>query len=274
MKSSLLETGEKGAARAHSALYWLLSDTLVLTKRQLLHNLRSPQDLVAATLEPALLLVLFWAIFGGAIAMPGASYANYLVSGFLVLAIFFGNGGTTTVGIATDLERGLIDRFRSLPMARSAVLTGRTLADLVRSVFAILGMWAVGLLIGFRPEGTVLNWLAALGLLLLSSFTLSWFSVLLGLVVRSAEAAQQVFAAFTAILVFASSAFVPTSTMPGWLRPFAEHQPVSLIVNAVRGLVLNRPDATATWQAIAWCVGLLLVLIPASVWVYERRTAR
>lgn len=274
MKSSLFETEEEGAARVQSALSWLLSDTLVLTRRQLLHNLRTPQDLVAATLEPALLLVLFWAIFGGAIAVPGTGYVNYLVSGFLVLAVFFGNGGTTAVGVASDLERGLIDRFRSLPMARSAVLTGRTLADLVRSVLVILVVWAVGLLIGFRPAGTTLNWFAALGLLLLSSFLLSWFSVLLALVVRSAEAVQQAIAAWLAILVFASSAFVPTSTMPGWLRPFAEHQPVSLIINAVRGLVLNRPDATATWQAIVWCVGLLVVLIPTSVWTYGRRTAR
>ncbi|MGO8949223.1 MAG: ABC transporter permease [Ktedonobacterales bacterium] len=274
MKSSSLVTTEKAAARVHSTLYWLLADTLVLTKRQLLHVPRIPQDLMVATLEPALLLVLFWAIFGGAMAVPGASYANYLVSGFLVLAVFFGNGGTTAVGVATDLERGLVDRFRSLPMARSAVLTGRTLADLVRSVLVILVVWAVGLLIGFRPAGAILNWVAALGLLLLSSFMLSWFSVLLGLVVRSAEAVQQAFAACMAILVFASSAFVPTSTMPGWLRPFAEHQPVSLIINAVRGLVLNRPDATATWQAIAWCMGLLVVLIPTSVWAYGRRSAR
>ena len=154
------------------------------------------------------------------------------------------------------------------------MLTGRALADLVRSVFVILVVGAVGLLIGFRPAGAILVWGAALGLLLLNSFLLSWFSVLLALVVRSAEAVQQVIAACLAIVVFASSAFVPTSTMPGWLRPFAEHQPVSLIINAVRGLVLNQPDATATWQAIAWCVGLLLVLIPASVWAYGRRTAR
>jgi ABC transporter DrrB family efflux protein len=273
MKSSLLQTAQKGAPRVHSALYWLLSDTLVLTKRQLLHIPRIPEELVTRTLEPVLLVVMFRYIFGGVIAVPGTSYVNYLVAGFLVLAVVYGSA-TTAMGVTADLERGLIDRFRSLPMARSAVLTGRILADLVRSTFIILVVWGVGLLIGFRPAGTILNWGGALGLLLLSSFMFSWFSALLGLLFSSAEAIQAVFAAWIAILVFASSGFVPTSTMPGWLRPFAEHQPVSLIINAVRGLVLNRPDATATWQAIAWCMGLLLVCIPLAVWTYGRRTAR
>ncbi len=273
MKSSPLLTMEKVAPCVHSALSWLLSDTLVLTKRQLMHIPRIPEELVTATLEPVLLVVMFRYIFGGAIVVQGTSYVNYMVAGFLVIAVILGSN-TTAFGVATDLGRGLIDRFRSLPMARSAVLMGRTLADLIRSTFIILVVWAVGLLVGFRPEGTILDWLAALGLLLLCSFMFSWFSALLGLVFSSAEAVQQAFAACVAILIFVSSALVPTSTMPDWLRPFAEHQPVSVIINAVRGLVLNRPDATATWQAIAWCVGLLVVFIPLAVWAYGRRTAR
>jgi ABC-2 type transport system permease protein len=273
MKNSNLLTTEKGAPRVHSALYWQLSDTLVLAKRQLLHIPRVPDELVTATLQPILFVVLFRYVFGGAIAVPGTSYINYLVAGILVQSVILGSA-FTGIGVATDLQRGLVDRFRSLPMAKSAVLTGRTLADLIRSTFIILVVWAVGLLVGFRPEGTILNWLAAMGLLLFSSFMFSWFSALLGLVLSSVEAVQQSFVIWALPLMFASSALVPTSTMPDWLRTFAEHQPVSLIINAVRGLVLNQPDATATWQAIAWCVGLLVVFIPLAVWAYGRRTTR
>jgi len=273
MKNSTLLTTEKVAPSVHSALYWTLADTLVLAKRQLMRIPRVHDELVTATLQPILFVVLFRYVFGGAIAVRGTSYINYLVAGILVQSVILGSA-FTGIGVATDLQRGLVDRFRSLPMAKSAVLTGRTLADLIRSTFIILVVWAVGLLVGFRPEGTILNWLAAMGLLLLSSFMFSWFSALLGLVLSSVEAVQQSFVIWALPLMFASSALVPTSTMPDWLRTFAEHQPVSLIINAVRGLVLNQPDATATWQAIAWCVGLLVVFIPLAVWAYGRRTAR
>jgi ABC-2 type transport system permease protein len=273
MKNSNLLTTEKGAPRVHSALYWQLSDTLVLAKRQLMHIPRVPDELVTATLQPILFVVLFRYVFGGAIAVPSTSYINYLMAGIFVQSVIFGSA-FTGIGVAADLQRGLVDRFRSLPMAKSAVLTGRTLDALLRSTFMILVVWAVGLLVGFRPQGTILDWLGAMGLLLLSSFMFSWFSALLGLVLSSVEAVQQSFVIWALPLMFASSALVPTSTMPDWLRTFAEHQPVSLLTNAVRGLVLNHPDASATWQAIAWCVGLLVVFIPLAVWAYGRRTTR
>ena len=273
MKSSFLLTKELAAPRMHSALYWQCADTLVLTKRQLLHVLRTPDELVTSSLQPVLFVVLFRYIFGGAIAVPGTSYVNYLIAGILVQSVILGSA-FSGIGVATDLQLGLIDRFRSLPMAKSAVLVGRTLADLIRSTFILFIVWGVGLLVGFRPEGTILNWSAALGILLLSSFMFSWFSALLGLVLSSVEAVQQSFVIWALPLMFASSALVPTSTMPGWLRPFVEHQPVSLLINAIRGLVLNHFDATTTWQAIAWCVGLLVVFIPLAVWAYERRTSR
>ena len=196
-----------------------------------------------------------------------------LIAGILVQSVILGSA-FSSIGAATDLQLGLVDRFRSLPMAKSAVLLSRTLADLIRSTCILLIVWVVGLLVGFRPGGTILNWGAALGLLLLSSFMFSWFSALLGLVLSSVEAVQQSFVIWALPLMFASSALVPTSTMPGWLRPFVEHQPVSLLINAIRGLVLNHPDATATWQAIVWCVDLLMLFIPLAVWAYERRTSR
>jgi ABC-2 type transport system permease protein/oleandomycin transport system permease protein len=157
-------------------------------------------------------------------------------------------------------------------MARSAVLTGRTISDLVRNTFVVIIMWIVGLLVGFQPQGNVLSWLAGIGLLLLTSFAFSWISATIGLVVRSVEAAQSAGFIWLFPLTFASSAFVPTQSMPGWLRAFAEHQPVSLTVNAVRGLLLNQPDISAIWQVLVWYVGILVVFVPLAVWAYGRRT--
>ena len=255
------------------SLYWVVADTLVMTGRQLKRIRCVPDEVVTSTLQPVFFVVLFRYIFGGAIAVRGTSYVNYLVAGILVQSIILGSA-FSGIGVATDLQRGLVDRFRSLPMAKSAVLTGRILADLVRSTFIVLIVWMIGLLVGFRPGGTVLAWLAAMGLLLLGSLTFSWFSALLGLLLSSVEAVQQAFVVWALPLMFASSALVPTSTMPGWLRPFVEHQPVSLLIDAVRGLVLDQSDTSATWQAIVWCTCLLVVFIPLAVWAYGRRTAR
>jgi ABC-type multidrug transport system permease subunit len=144
----------------------------------------------------------------------------------------------------------------------------------VRNTFVVAVMWTVGLLVGFRPQGPFVFWLAAAGLLLLTSFAFSWISAVIGLAVRSVEAAQSAGFIWLFPLTFASSAFVPTKSMPNWLRAFAEHQPVSLIVNAVRGLLLNQPDAATIWQALAWCIGILVIFIPLAVWAYGRRTAR
>jgi ABC-2 type transport system permease protein/oleandomycin transport system permease protein len=229
--------------------------------------------LIFATIQPIMFVLLFRYVFGGAIAVSGTSYVNYLMAGIFAQTVIFGST-TTGNGLATDLQRGLVDRFRSLPMAKSAVLTGRTIADLVRNTFVIFVMWMVGLLVGFRPDGNFLFLLAAVGLLLLTSFAFSWISATIGLAVSSVEAAQSAGFIWLFPLTFASSAFVPTRSMPTWLRTFAEHQPVSLIVNSVRGLLLNHPDASTIWQALAWCIGILLVFIPLAVWAYGRRTAR
>lgn len=255
------------------ALYWTLADALVLAKRQLVQIPRIPEELVFATIQPVMFVLLFRYVFGGAIAVKGTSYANYLMAGIFTQTVIFGST-TTGIGLAADLQRGLIDRFRSLPMAKSAVLTGRIISDMVRNTFVVIVMWIVGLLVGFQPQGSVLSWLAAIGLLLLTSFTFSWISAIIGLAVRSVEAAQSAGFIWLFPLTFASSAFVPTQSMPGWLRAFAEHQPVSLIVNAVRGLLLNQPDASTIWQTLVWCIGILVVFIPLAVWAYGRRIAR
>jgi ABC-2 type transport system permease protein/oleandomycin transport system permease protein len=257
----------------HIRLYWTFADALVLAKRHLVQIPRIPEELIFATIQPIMFVLLFRYVFGGAIAVPGKSYVNFLMPGIFAQTVIFG-ATSTGIGLANDLQKGLVDRFRSLPMSRSAVLTGRTISDLVRNTFVVIVMWSVGLLVGFRPQGSVLAWFAGAGILILTSFAFSWISATIGLVVRSVEAAQSAGFIWLFPLTFASSAFVPTSSMPAWLRAFAENQPVSLIVNAVRGLLLDQPDATTILKAVAWCVGILVVFIPIAVWAYGRRTAR
>jgi ABC-2 type transport system permease protein/oleandomycin transport system permease protein len=256
-----------------SSVYWTLADALVLTKRHLIQTWRIPDLLIFSTVQPVMFVLLFRYVFGGAIKVTGTSYVNYLMAGIFVQTVAFG-AVTTGIGLAEDLHRGIVDRFRSLPMARSAVLTGRTVADLIRNLFVVLIMLAVGLLVGFRPHGSAWGWLAAFGLLLIFSFAFSWISATIGLLVRSVEAAQQAGFIWLFPLTFASSAFVPTSSMPGWLQTFADHQPISVVINAVRGFLLGRPVGSNGWQGLAWCLGILVVFIPLSVSLYRRTTTR
>jgi len=270
--SNLRFTGQlKPLARPR--IYWTISDALVMAKRHLLQIPRIPEELVFATIQPIMFVLLFRYVFGGAIAVRGTTYVNYLMAGIFAQTVIFG-ATTTGVGLANDLQKGLVDRFRSLPMAKSAVLTGRTLSDMVRNTFVVIVMWSIGLLVGFRPEGPVIAWFAAAAILLLTSFAFSWISATIGLLVSTVEAAQSAGFIWLFPLTFASCAFVPTQSMPDWLRVFAEHQPVTIIVNAVRGLLLNHPDASTIWSAIAWCIGILIIFIPLAVRAYGRRTAR
>ncbi len=256
-----------------NSLYWALADAWVLAKRRLTQIPRIPDELIFATIQPVMFVVLFRYVFGGAITGAGPNYANFLMAGIFVQTVIFGST-TTGVGLAQDLEKGLIDRFRSLPMAKSAVLTGRTIADLVRNVFVVLVMLVVGLLVGFRPSGSPLAWLAALGLMLLVSFSFSWISATIGLVVRSVEAAQSAGFIWLFPLTFASSAFAPVKTMPDWLQAFAERQPVTFMVDAVRSLLLGQSVGADGWRALIWCLAILAVFIPLSVWMYGRRVGR
>jgi len=257
----------------HSALFWALADAWVLAKRRLTQIPRIPDELIFATIQPIMFVVLFRYVFGGAIRGVGPNYANYLMAGIFVQTVIFG-ATTTGIGLAQDLEKGLIDRFRSLPMAKSAVLTGRTIADLVRNVFVVIVMLVVGLITGFRPAGSPLAWIAAFALILLVSFAFSWISATIGLAVHSVEAAQSAGFVWLFPLTFASSAFVAVATMPSWLQGFAQHQPVTVFVDAVRDLLLGNSIGSLGWQAIAWCLGILVVFIPLSVWMYGRRVGR
>ncbi|HEX2141582.1 MAG TPA: ABC transporter permease, partial [Candidatus Limnocylindria bacterium] len=240
--------------------------------RNLLHIRRTPELLLDVTLSPIMFVLLFSFVFGGAIDVPG-SYVNFLMAGIFVQTIAFA-GVYTAVLLANDLKNGMIDRFRSLPMAQSAVIVGRTFTDVLRGMLAIGVMWIVGLIVGFRPEGGVLASLAAIGLMLVFGYALSWLGVAMGLVVRTPEALQGIMFATVFPLTFASSAFVPTDTMPGWLQVFAENQPMTLVVNATRSLLLEGSGGPDLIPALIWTVGILAVAFPLAVWLYANRAVQ
>ncbi len=254
-------------------LLWNITDALTIMGRNLRHIPRTPELLADVTIQPIIFVLLFRYVFGGAIAVEGTSYVNYLMAGIFVQTIVFA-AMTSGIGLAYDLSKGIIDRFRSLPMARAAVVTGRTLTDLLRGVIASLVMLGVGLAVGFRPEGEVSRWLAGFGLLLLFGFAFSWVGVTVGMLARTPEAVQAIMFVAVFPLTFASSAFVPTETMPRWLRMFAEHQPMTQMVNALRALVLGQSPGSAAWQTLAWALGIIAVFFPLAVSLYQRRTTR
>ena len=265
--------------RGRGRVAWAFLDALVLARRSLLQSLRIPEVIVFSTIQPIMFVLLFRYVFGGAIHVPGGEYVNFLMPGIFVQTMAFG-GVTTGIGLADDMQKGLIDRFRSLPMSSSAVLTGRTLADLVRNLFTAFVMLVVGFLVGFRPHSTVLEFVGAILLVMGVSFAFSWISALIGLSVRSVEAAQSGGFIWLFPLTFASSAFVPVATMPWWLRGFAEHNPVTVLANSLRGLFHVDPTLTAAdthsaiLQAIAWIVGILVVFVPLAVFRYRHTMSR
>jgi ABC transporter DrrB family efflux protein len=257
---------------------WWLRDSWEMVKRNLIHIKRTPELLLDVTLSPIMFVLLFSFVFGGAIDVGSeggedASYINFLMAGIFVQTVAFA-GIYTGVLLANDLQKGMIDRFRSLPISQSSVLTGRTFTDLMRAALAVAIMWVVGMLVGFRPEGGIAGNLAAVGLMLLFGFALSWLGVAAGALVRAPEALQGIMFAVVFPLTFVSSAFVPTNTMPDWMRVFAENQPMTHVVNAVRDLTLGTNLYAAELPSLLWSVGTLAVGFPLGVWLYNRRTTQ
>ncbi|HET6665485.1 MAG TPA: ABC transporter permease [Acidimicrobiales bacterium] len=253
-------------------LGWAVADTITVAWRNLRGAMRTPQVIVFSTIQPVIFVLNFRYVFGNAISgsLPrGVPYVDFLMPGIFVQTITFGATGTA-VAMATDLGSGLIERFRSLPMSRVAVMAGRTVSDLVRNSFVLVLMLIVGSLVGFRIHAGVPALVGAFLLLLLFMFALSWMFATVGLVIRNPEAAQAASFPILAVLVFASSAFVPTSTMPGPLRAYAENQPVSDMADAVRALVLGGPTASKVVVAIAWCLGIIAVFAPLAIARYRR----
>ncbi|MGH8885966.1 MAG: ABC transporter permease [Egibacteraceae bacterium] len=245
------------------------ADTFDVTCRNLLNLRRTPQALVYGAVQPVLFVLLFRYAFGGAIHVPGVRYVDYLVPGIFAQGVTFGAIGTA-VGLSYDLRAGLLERFRTLPMCRAAVLTGRTLADLARNLIVVAVVTAVGFAVGFRVQTNALAFLAALAVVALFAYALSWAFVVVGLRVSDPEAAQAAGVPFMFVLVFASTAFVPLGSMPGWLQVFAARQPVTALVEAVRALVLGGPTAGRVLESLAWSVGLLAVFATLAIRAYRQ----
>jgi ABC transporter DrrB family efflux protein len=251
----------------------LVSDTLVIAERNLIRLPRSPDLLLAFTIQPIMFVLLFVYVFGGAISTPGYDYVDFLIPGIIVQNIAFG-GFVTALGLNEDLHKGLIDRFRSLPMARPAVLAGRTLADVGTNLLSVCVLLVTGLIIGFSFHASVGEVLAGLGILLLFGYAFSWVFALLGLLVSSPESANSL--GFIAVfpLTFISSAFVPVDSMPAPLEWFADNlNPFTVVVDAMRALWLGAPAGNSVWGAIAWSLGILVVFAPLAVQRYRKAAA-
>ena len=282
MTAATISHAPRRAASRRSNLRWLISDVTVLTRRILARIAREPETLMDVTIQPILFVLMFAYVFGGAIPLPGGgNYHEYLIGGMLAMGLAMTAPGTA-VALVTDMSTGLIDRFRSLPMSRSAVLTGRTLADLVTQVIGAVVVAGVGLAIGWRIHSSVADAAAAFGLALLFGYAFTWVGACLGMVLRSPEAAQQMGFVLFLPLTFVSNAFVPTQGMPGWLQAIANWNPMSALAAASRELFGN-PNPAASVQAwpmqhpelavIGWSAVLLAVFAPLAVHLYRRKAA-
>ncbi|CAA9504719.1 MAG: Efflux ABC transporter, permease protein [uncultured Solirubrobacteraceae bacterium] len=251
-----------------------VADTFVIAQRNLRRIPRAPDLLISFTVQPIMFILLFAYVFGGAIETPGYDdYIDFLMPGIVVQAISFG-GFVTAIGLSSDLEKGLIDRFRSLPMSRAAVLAGRTLADVATNLLQLTVLVVVGLLIGFTFDANVLEIVAGFALMLLFGYAFSWVFAWCALVASSGESAQAIGFILIFPLSFASSAFVPVESMPDWLQVFAEINPFTTLTDALRALWVGAPAGDDVWLAVLWCVGLTAVFATLSVARYRRAVTR
>jgi ABC transporter DrrB family efflux protein len=247
------------------------SDIGVMVKRNLLRYRRVPQLIVFSLIQPIMFVLLFAYVFGGAIQTGNSKYIMYLLPGIMVQTSLFGSM-MTGVALADDMHRGMIDRFRSLPMSRAAVLAGRTIAEAIRNVFVMLLMTGVGYLIGFRIEHGFARYGIGILFVILFGFAFSWISATIGLSVKDTETAQSAGFIWVFPLAFASSIFVPLESMSGIVRAFAEHNPITYTVNVMRALALGTPVGDNIWYSLAWIVGILVVFIPLAVSRYRKNT--
>jgi len=257
-------------AKAGSAL----RDMLAVTGRNLTSIRRVPQLLVFTLIQPVIFVVLFRYVMGGAIEVPGGSYVNYLIPGIFIQTVTFG-ALQTAIGMAADLKSGLLERFRSLPMSRAAVLAGRTTADLVRNIVVVALIAGVGFLVGFRVQTSAWEFIGGLAICILFSYVLSWVFATVGLLVGDPESAQAAAFPVMAPFVFASSAFVAVESMPDWLQGFARNQPVSVAASAVRALSIGQlpgGESTSSYviRALLWCAGILVVMMPLAIARYRK----
>lgn len=257
---------------------WVLSlrDSLLMIKRSSRHIVRNTDQLLGAFFQPIMFLVLFSLVFGGAISKalpPGVTYLNFLMAGIIVQTVAFGST-TTAVSICNDLQKGIVDRFRSLPMANLAVLNGHVTADLFRNTISTTVMLITGFIIGFRANASAKDWLYIAGILVLFTLAFSWLIAIMGVLAKSVEAVQWLTFVIIFPLTFASTAFVPAEGMNQYLKAFAVNQPISQVVEAVRALILGMPIGNHGWLAVIWSIGILLFAVPVASIMFRRRTSQ
>jgi ABC-2 type transport system permease protein len=244
-------------------------DTAVLTGRTLRHVTRSPDTIITTAITPVALLLLFVYVFGGAVKHGSGSYVAYLLPGILLITIASGVS-YTALRLFTDLQGGIFERFQSMPIARSGVLWAHVLTSLAANLISLVAVVGVAVAVGFRSGAGVLAWLAVVGILILFTLALTWIAVIPGLTAKSVDGAGA-FSYPLVFLPFISSAFVPTATMPGPVRAFADHQPATSIVDTIRDLLTQQPVGTSIWTALAWCLGILVVACIFASISYRRR---
>jgi len=253
-----------------------LYDSLLMIKRSSRHIVRNTDQLLGTFFQPIMFLVLFSTVFGGAISKalpPGISYLNFLMAGIIVQTVAFGST-TTAIAVCNDLQKGIVDRFKSLPMSNIAVLNGHVVSDLFRNTISTLVMLITGLVIGFRSSASLTDWLAIAGILLLFTFAFSWLAAIVGVFSKSVEAVQWLTFVLIFPLTFASTAFVPMEGMNRVLKAFAVNQPITHVVEAVRALILGTPIGNHGWLAVIWSLGMLMVAMPLASWLFRRRAAQ
>jgi ABC-2 type transport system permease protein len=253
-----------------------VKDSLLMIKRSSTHIIRNTDQLLGTFFQPIMFLVLFSLVFGGAIGKalpPGISYLNFLMAGIIVQTVAFGST-TTAVAVANDLQKGIIDRFRSLPMSNLAVLNGHVVSDVLRNSISTVVMLVAGLVIGFRSSASLTDWLLIVGIILLFTLAFSWLSAIVGMVAKSPEGVQWLVFVLVFPLTFASTAYVPSEGMHPILKAFALNQPLTQVVEAIRALMLGTPLGNYGWLSVAWSVGILVVAVPTASWLFRRRTSR
>lgn len=253
-----------------------LIDSLIMIKRSSTHIIRNMDQLLGTFFQPIMFLALFASVFSGAVAAalpPGVGYLDFLMAGIIVQTVAFGST-TTAIAVTNDMQKGIMDRFRSLPMSNLAVLNGHVISDLFRNGISIVVMVLTGLVMGFRPAASPMEWLAIIGILLLFTLAFSWLAAIVGVLAKSVEAVQWLSFIFIFPLTFASSAFVPAHNMTSFLKGFAENQPITQVIEAVRAFMLGTPIGDYGWKAVAWSVGILVVAMPLAAWMFKHKTTK
>ncbi|MGV8142304.1 MAG: ABC transporter permease [Candidatus Pacearchaeota archaeon] len=248
-------------------------DCLILTQRSLKHMTKNMDQFLSIIITPIMFLLLFRYVFGGAIDTGDTTYINFLIAGILVQTLAFG-ASNTAINLVVDLNRGVIDRFKSLPMFAPALLIGHIVADLIRNTLSAAILIGFSFLVGFRPTASPGEWFLVLGLLLLFTLAMSMLFAIVGLLAKSMEAVQWLSFVLVMPLTFASSAFVPTDSMPKLLRIFAENQPFTLVIEAMRAWLVGTPIGNTGWIAMIWCIGILIIALPLAIWLFNNHKGK